>query len=79
MSYIEHYFENLLFNGEDPVNRYYLTDEEAETAEICADYILHKLFYGREDFIATIDYYEGKLGGDYLLMQKLKLSRHFTK
>lgn len=43
MNYIEHYFENLLFNGEDPINRYYLTDEEAEIVEICVSYI-YELF-----------------------------------
>lgn len=79
MNYTEHYFENLLFIGEDPVNKQYLTNEEVEIIEDCVDYILHKLFRGRNDFVATIDYYNGKLGEDYLLMQKLKLSRHFTK
>ena len=41
--YIEHYFENLLFDGKDPINRYYLTDEQAEAVEICAGYV-YELF-----------------------------------
>lgn len=43
MNYIEHYFENLLLNGEDPINRYYLTDEEVEIVEICVGCV-YKLF-----------------------------------
>jgi hypothetical protein len=72
MDYIEHYFENLLFNKEDTINAQYLFDAEVHVIKVCADYILHKLFYSREDFIATIDYYEDKLGEDYLLTQRLK-------
>lgn len=43
MDYIEDYFKNLLFNGKDPINRYYLTDEQAKAVEICAGYV-YELF-----------------------------------
>lgn len=54
MNYIEHYFENLLFNGKDPINRYYLTDEEAETVEICAGYV-YELFGHMGDLFNFLD------------------------
>ena len=59
MNHWEHYFENMLFTGDDPVNRFYLTNKEAAIIETCVDYIIHKLFRGREDFVKAIDYYDG--------------------
>lgn len=56
MDYIEHYFENLLFNGKDPINRYYLTDEEAKAVEICARYV-YELF---GDTGSLFNFLEGK-------------------
>lgn len=53
MSRQEHYFENLLFNGKDvkgEPNKNALSEEVQEAIEICADYVLYSLFYGREDF-----------------------------
>ena len=53
MSNLEHYFENLLFNGEDcrgDVNKNTLTKEEQEAVEICAQYVIWSIFDGREEF-----------------------------
>ena len=58
MNHWECYFENMLFVGEDPKNRFYLTDKEAAIIETCVDYIIHKLFDDREDFVKAIDYYD---------------------
>lgn len=54
MSNLEHYFENLLYHGEDcsgEPNKNALTKEEQEAVEACAQYILYVTFYGREDFL----------------------------
>lgn len=53
MSNLEHYFENYLFHGEDvtgDLNKNKLSKEEQLAVEICANYVLYTLFYGREDF-----------------------------
>ena len=53
MSNLEHYFENLLFDGEDcrgDVNKNSLTKEEQEAVEICAQYVIWSIFNGRDDF-----------------------------
>lgn len=53
MSNLEHYFENLLFNGEDcreDVNKNTLTKEKQEAVEICAQYVIWSIFDGREEF-----------------------------
>lgn len=50
MSNIEHYFENMLFYGEDTTgnpNKNALTKEEQNAVEECASYVLYTLFYGR--------------------------------
>lgn len=67
MSNLEHYFENLLFYGEDTngnPNKNALTKEEQNAVEECASYVLYTLFYGRADFIdfARGDVYELKDG-----------------
>ena len=52
MSNLEHYFENLLFDGEDvygDANKNTLTKEEQKAVEICAQYVLYSLFNGPED------------------------------
>ena len=57
MSNLEHYFENLLFEGEDckgEPNKKSLTKSEQEAVEICADYVLYDLFCGREDFLRFV-------------------------
>ena len=53
MSNLEHYFENYLFHGKDVIgdlNKNKLSKEEQLAVEICANYVLYTLFYGREDF-----------------------------
>lgn len=53
MSNLEHYFENLLFDGKDcrgDVNKNSLTKEEQEAVEICAQYVIYSLFDNRDGF-----------------------------
>ena len=53
MSNLEHYFENLLFDGKDcrgDVNKNALTKEEQEAVEICAQYVIWSIFTGRDEF-----------------------------
>ena len=57
MSNLEHYFENLLFDGEDcygDVNKNSLTKEEQEAVEICAQYVIWSIFDGRKEFKSFI-------------------------
>ena len=59
MSTLSHYFENLLFNGEDikgNPNKNDLTKDQQEAVEECADYVINTLFDGREDFISFISF-----------------------
>ena len=55
MSNLEHYFENLLFNGleygETDPNRESLTKEQIEAVETCAVYVLYSLFYSHSRFL----------------------------
>lgn len=54
MSNLEHYFENLLFDGCDckgEPNKKALTKSEQEAVEICADYVIYSLFMNREEFL----------------------------
>jgi hypothetical protein len=54
MSNLEHYFENLLFYGKDiggEWNKKYLTKEQQEAVEVCADYVVWTLFPNREEFL----------------------------
>lgn len=54
MSNLEHYFENLLFEGHDTkdnCNKNSLTHSEQETVEICAQYVIYSIFGNRENFI----------------------------
>lgn len=53
MTCLEHYFENLLIDGEDAyggANRKCLTEEERKAVETCADYVIYVLFGSREEF-----------------------------
>ena len=53
MSNLEHYFENLLFNGCDcygEPNKKALTKQEQQAAKVCADYVIYSLFGSREAF-----------------------------
>lgn len=65
MSCLEHYFENLLFEGEDikgEPNKNALSKEEQNAVEICADYVLYSLFFNRESFLEHMNNYRFKLG-----------------
>lgn len=53
MSNLEHYFENILYNGRDvngDCNKNSLSKEQQKAVETCADYVLYKLFKTRECF-----------------------------
>ena len=55
MSNLEHYFENLLFDGydcKDEPNKRALTEEEQRAVEICADYIIYNIFADRDEFVS---------------------------
>lgn len=65
-NYIVECFENILFNGEAPVYKCYLTDDEIHMVELCSDFIINTLFDNRNDFIKVMDYYES-VGRDWLV------------
>ena len=53
MSNLEHYFENLLYYGEDikgEANKNALTEEQQKSVEQCAQYVIYSLFKTREHF-----------------------------
>lgn len=53
MSNLEHYFENLLYYGEDikgEANKNALTEEQQKSVEQCAQYVIYSLFGTREHF-----------------------------
>ncbi len=55
MSNLEHYFENLLFDGhdcKDEPNRRALTNEEQRAVEVCADYVIYTIFKDRDEFLS---------------------------
>ena len=57
MTALEHYFENLLFHGRDKngdPNKNSLSPEQQEAVEMCANYILTTIFYGRDEFLQFI-------------------------
>ena len=57
MSCEEHYFENLLFHGEDcggDLNKNELSQEVQSTIELCADYIIYTIFGSRENFLKYV-------------------------
>ena len=52
MSNLEHYFENLLYDGADvngDVNKNALTADEQKAVEVCAQYVIYTLFGGRDE------------------------------
>jgi len=54
MSNLEHYFENLLFNGKDVndnCNKDSLSKEQQSAVETCAEYVIDNLFYNRDIFL----------------------------
>ncbi len=52
MSCEEHYFENLLFHGEDKCNKDFISKEKREAIETCVNYVIYTLFVDREDFLS---------------------------
>ena len=57
MSNLEHYFENLLFEGHDTrgnCNKNSLTRAQQEAVEICAQYVIYSIFYNRENLIEYV-------------------------
>lgn len=53
MTNLEHYFENLLYHGEDikgEANKNALTEEQQKSVEQCAQYVIYSLFGTREHF-----------------------------
>lgn len=57
MSNLEHYFENLLFYGEDckgEPNKRTLSCQEQKAVEICADYIIYTTFGNRDKFLKYV-------------------------
>ena len=53
MTCLEHYFENLLFYGNDvwgDYNKKNLTKDEQKATEIFAQYVIYSLFGNREAF-----------------------------
>lgn len=63
MSNLEHYFENLLFDGKDvngDWNKNALTKEEQNAVEICADYVLFTLFCGRDELKEYVELFRGE-------------------
>ncbi len=58
MSNLEHYFENLLFHGQDvngDWNKNTLSEAEQEAVRICADYVLYTIFLNRDDFLKYVN------------------------
>ena len=54
MSNLEHYFENLLFEGCDcggEPNKKSLTRSEQKAVETCANYVIYSLFCNRDLFL----------------------------
>lgn len=53
MSVLEHYFENLLYHGEDVyggINKQALTQDVQNAVEVCAQYVIYSLFGNRKAF-----------------------------
>lgn len=58
MSNLEHYFENLLFDGRDipgDWNKNALSEEQQKAVEECADYIVYGLFGDRGIFLRWLN------------------------
>ena len=58
MTYVEHYFENLIFDGEDcrgEPNKNALSKEVQAAVEQCAWHLLYSLFCGREEFLKAVE------------------------
>lgn len=65
MSNLEHYFENLLYHGEDVyggINKQSLTPDVQDAVEVCAQYVIYSLFGNRKAFEKFIN--EGSNNAD---------------
>ena len=76
MSTLEHYFENLLFHGEDcggEPNKSSLTKEQQDAVFECYQYVLYNMFYDRDnlDIFLHTDEYENV--DDRFTMEELEL------
>lgn len=76
MTNLEHYFENLLFQGKDicnDINKDSLSDTEQKTIEACYSYILYVLFDGDKEalqhWVKSILWFENDLGFDLTKLQ----------
>jgi hypothetical protein len=49
MTCIEHYFENLLYDGKDNLNKEQLSPEVQEAVKECATYVLTDIFNSRQE------------------------------
>ena len=62
MTCVEHYFENLIFEGEDCRGRNWnkneLSTEAQQVVEECVQHLLYSIFCGREDFLLMYEKYE---------------------
>lgn len=59
MTCVEHYFENLIFEGEDcrgrNCNKNELSVEVQQAVEGCVQHLLYSIFCGREDFLKAFE------------------------
>ena len=58
MSNLEHYFENLLYNGQDikgDLNKNTLTEAEQAAVWVCVNYVLYTIFLNRDDFLKFVN------------------------
>ena len=58
MSNLEHYFENLLYLGQDvkgDLNKNTLTEAEQAAVWTCVDYVLYSIFLNRDDFLKFVN------------------------
>ena len=67
MSNLEHYFENLLYHGKDvqsDVNKNFLSKEQQDAVEQCAQYVLYSIFENREQFCRFMKMSDGPISLD---------------
>ena len=59
MTNVEHYFENLIFEGEDcgghNWNKNELSAEVQQAVDECVQHLLYSLFCGREEFLKACE------------------------
>ncbi len=70
----EHYFENLLFYGEDcktNCNKNALSPEVQEAIEMCAYYVLYTIFMTRENFLAYVREDNARTKGEWIAREDM--------